>query len=178
MKKMTNVLFVIIFFSLVFSLYSGLYADAKKCTDTEVKLKCVVCGTDISKDAAEIKTEYKGKTYYFDSEKCKAEFEKNPEKYAKTCIHKAFYACPEKECDYKSDTPGKCPKCGKELKKVECQYEHDVFYVCPMKQCNYKSDKPGKCPKCGMELKKLTTCPFAPKQEHEQKHEHKHEEMH
>jgi YHS domain-containing protein len=159
MKNLTKGLFVIIFFSLVFSLYSGLYADANKCK--EVELKCAVCGTDISRDAAKIKTEHKGKTYYFASEKCKAEFEKNPEEYAKTCNQNAFYVCPEKECDYRSDNPGKCPTCGKELKKVECKNEHNVFYVCPMKQCNYKSDDPGKCPKCGMNLKKVTTCPYA-----------------
>jgi len=123
MKNLTKVLFVIIFLSLVFSLYSGLYADAKKCK--EVGLKCAVCGTDISKDTVKIKTEYKGKTYYFASEKCKAEFEKNLEKYVKTCVHKAFYASPGKECDYKSDKPGKCPTCGMNLKKVTtCPYAY------------------------------------------------------
>ncbi len=171
MKNLSKVFFVLIFFSLVFALSSGLYAY-EKCK--EVTLKCAVCGTAIPKDAAKIKTEYKGKTFYFASEKCKVEFEKNSEKYAKGCTHKAVYVCPEKGCKYKSDKPGNCPTCNKELKKVECNHEHEGNYVCPMKQCNYKTDKPGKCPKCGMKLEKASECPLAHKHEQEHKHDHKH----
>ncbi len=44
------------------------------------KEKCPVCGMDVKKDT-EIKTEYKGETYYFCSESDKKIFLGNPEKY-------------------------------------------------------------------------------------------------
>lgn len=167
MKNLLKVLFVLIVFSFVFSLNIGLYAkhEVKK---TE-EIKCAVCNS-IIKGEVKIKTEYKGKTYYFSSEECKAKFEKNPEKYA-TCTHEVSFICPNKECKYKSDKPGKCPKCGQELKK----YVHEAFYVCPMKQCNYKTDKPGKCPKCGMKLKKVSECAHHHKHEHKDDHKHEHD---
>jgi YHS domain-containing protein len=47
-----------------------------------------VCGMDVDEATAEHKAEYKGKTYYFCAPRCKAEFEKNPEKYVKNAgIH-------------------------------------------------------------------------------------------
>ena len=45
-----------------------------------------------------------------------------------------------------SDKPGKCPKCGMKLVKVQ-----PVTYTCRMHP-EVQSDKPGKCPKCGMDL--------------------------
>lgn len=47
------------------------------------------------------------------------------------------------------DAPGKCPKCGMELKAVNSA---DVSFSCPMHP-EEVSDKPGRCPKCGMFLK-------------------------
>jgi len=47
------------------------------------------------------------------------------------------------------DAPGKCPKCGMELKAVDAA---DVSFSCPMHP-EEVSDKPGKCSKCGMFLK-------------------------
>ncbi len=69
-------------------------------------------------------------------------------------VHKVAYQCPMKcEGDKTYDKPGKCPKCGMELKKVEAV---KTAYQCPMKCEGDKTyDKPGKCPKCGMELKKV-----------------------
>lgn len=96
--------------------------------------------------------------------------EKESEKSVKECKEGVFYYCPMKQCDYKTDKPGKCPKCGMELKK----HEHKVVYVCPMKQCNVQTDKPGKCPKCGMALKeKILGCDMD-KQEHKEGHDHEH----
>lgn len=92
----------------------------------------------------------------------------------KPCPHEGFYFCPKEGCKYKSDKPGKCPKCGVELKK----HEHKVFYVCPMKQCNVKADKPGKCPKCGMELKKKTICTCKDKTKCKEAHKHDHKVKH
>lgn len=45
-----------------------------------------VCGVDVSMNKAEKagrKSAYQGKTYYFTSDECKAQFEKNPERYVK-----------------------------------------------------------------------------------------------
>jgi YHS domain-containing protein/positive regulator of sigma E activity len=39
-----------------------------------------VCGMDVSQEST-LKTECKGKTYYFCSESCKVSFEKNPDEY-------------------------------------------------------------------------------------------------
>lgn len=41
-----------------------------------------VCGMEVSEET-EFKVEYGGKTYYFCSPHCKAQFEANPEKYVK-----------------------------------------------------------------------------------------------
>jgi RND family efflux transporter MFP subunit len=45
-----------------------------------------VCGIEVSvtkSEKARLKASYGGKTYYFDSEKCKEQFEKDPKRYAK-----------------------------------------------------------------------------------------------
>jgi YHS domain-containing protein len=44
----------------------------------------VVCKMDINEKTAKLKSEYKGKTYYFCASMCKQTFDKNPEKYAKS----------------------------------------------------------------------------------------------
>lgn len=41
-----------------------------------------ICGMDVEEAKAAGKSEYNGKTYYFCSAGCKAEFDKEPEKYA------------------------------------------------------------------------------------------------
>lgn len=46
-------------------------------------VKDPVCGMMIKEEEAAAKSEYKGKTYYFCSNHCKMEFDKNPEKYVK-----------------------------------------------------------------------------------------------
>ncbi len=58
---------------------------------------------------------------------------------------KTKYTCPMHP-EVMSNKPGKCPKCGMELVKVE-----QVTYTCPMHP-EVVSNKPGKCPKCGMKL--------------------------
>ena len=40
-----------------------------------------VCAMDVDEQTAAGKSEYKGKTYYFCSTRCKRQFEKNPERY-------------------------------------------------------------------------------------------------
>jgi Cu+-exporting ATPase len=42
-----------------------------------------VCGMTVDPKKATLKSEYKGKVYYFCAPGCKAEFDRNPEKYLK-----------------------------------------------------------------------------------------------
>jgi Cu+-exporting ATPase len=42
----------------------------------------VVCGMDVDPSDAAGTSEYRGKTYYFCSKACKAEFDANPARYA------------------------------------------------------------------------------------------------
>ncbi|MEM3730612.1 MAG: YHS domain-containing protein [Candidatus Bathyarchaeia archaeon] len=46
-------------------------------------VKDPVCGMKVDEKTAKFKADYKGKTYYFCSQMCKANFEKNPSKYIK-----------------------------------------------------------------------------------------------
>jgi len=45
------------------------------------KVKDPVCKMKIKKSDAATTSEYEGKLYYFCSERCKEQFEKNPSKY-------------------------------------------------------------------------------------------------
>ncbi|MGQ9718365.1 MAG: YHS domain-containing protein [Nitrososphaerales archaeon] len=42
-----------------------------------------ICGMDVDEKKAKLKSDYKGKTYYFCSTTCKLTFDKNPGKYIK-----------------------------------------------------------------------------------------------
>jgi YHS domain-containing protein len=124
MKHLIKVLFVLIVVSFVLAPFSALEAADKKAEKAE-KHCCPMSGKDIDKDKAKFKAEYKGKTYFFCCEEGKAAFEKDPEKYLKEgkdktncCEEKVVYVCPMKQCNVKTDKPGKCPKCGMDLKKV------------------------------------------------------------
>ncbi len=68
------------------------------------------------------------------------------------------YQCPMHP-DVISDEPGKCPRCGMDLERVDHK-EHESLkerktekktYTCTMHP-EVISDKPGKCPRCGMKL--------------------------
>lgn len=43
-----------------------------------------VCGMMVDEKTAKIKSAYKGKTYYFCNQSCKATFDKHPDQYAST----------------------------------------------------------------------------------------------
>jgi len=43
-----------------------------------------VCGMMVDEKKGKLKSEYKGKTYYFCASSCKTSFDKNPAKYAGT----------------------------------------------------------------------------------------------
>jgi len=66
------------------------------------------------------------------------------------------YTCPMHP-EVIANMPGKCPKCGMTLVKVEVKKVKEAIadiYTCTMHQ-DVRSDKPGKCPKCGMTLVKV-----------------------
>jgi YHS domain-containing protein len=46
-----------------------------------------VCGMDVDPKEAAGKSEFQGKTYYFCSPGCKADFDKEPQRYAKSQGH-------------------------------------------------------------------------------------------
>ena len=80
--------------------------------------------------------------------------------------HATYYSCPTHP-EVTGHKPGKCPKCGMDLKETE------IAYSCP-NHLEVKSDKPGICAKCGasltpspkekmkMEVMKSYTCPMHP----------------
>lgn len=45
------------------------------------KFKDPVCGTEVTYETAQARSEYNGQTYYFDSLDCKETFDKDPEKH-------------------------------------------------------------------------------------------------
>lgn len=67
--------------------------------------------------------EHNGQTYWYCCPPCKEAFDENPEKYLEKEAVKSkegkevSYVCPMK-C-HTSSEPGKCPKCGMEMKKLE-----------------------------------------------------------
>ena len=66
------------------------------------------------------------------------------------------YTCPMHP-EVIANKPGKCPKCGMTLVKVEAMKIKEAIadvYTCPMHP-EVLSGKPGKCPKCGMTLVKV-----------------------
>ena len=100
-----------------------------------------------------------------------------PQKAIKdTTQHVALYsyACP-KHPNFVSNKPGKCPKCGMDLKSLSQkeQFKRNITkaYTCPV-HADVVSTEPGKCPKCGTslslkeqfkaEVEKTYTCPMHP----------------
>jgi Cu+-exporting ATPase len=47
-------------------------------------VKDPVCGMNVNENMAKLKSEYKGKTFYFCNQSCKAMFDKNPTRYVGT----------------------------------------------------------------------------------------------
>jgi len=76
---------------------------------------------------------------------------------------KTVYSC-SMHPEVTSDKPGKCSKCGMDLK---ASTKTTTAYVCPMHP-DVTSEKPGKCTKCGMDLVKAKektmayVCPMHP----------------
>lgn len=83
-------------------------------------------------------------------------------KHQKDATNIVKYTCPMHP-EVITNKPGKCPKCGMTLVKIETKKVKEEtkktnaikaeVYTCPMHP-DVKSDKPGKCPKCKMDLVK------------------------
>ncbi|HBH87060.1 MAG TPA: copper-transporting ATPase [Syntrophaceae bacterium] len=88
-----------------------------------MKVTDLVCGMIIEDTDAVTKSTYKGSTYYFCSEPCKEDFDKNPESYVGTKIESdeskgaTIYTCPMHP-EVRQTGPGSCPKCGMVLEPV------------------------------------------------------------
>lgn len=51
------------------------------------QVKDVVCGMMVDSETTQLKSDYKGKTYFFCAPGCKTAFDKNPEKYVTQSEH-------------------------------------------------------------------------------------------
>jgi Cu+-exporting ATPase len=111
------------------------------------------------------KSDYRGVTYYFCSERCRERFERAPEEYlasdrradrsAPPAAKGTEYTCPMHP-EVRQDHPGSCPKCGMALEPSGVTLQTSkVEYSCPMHP-EVVSDHPGSCPKCGMALEPRT----------------------
>ena len=45
--------------------------------------KDVVCGMEVDRESAAAQSDYQGRTYYFCSQACKEEFDRNPGQYVR-----------------------------------------------------------------------------------------------
>jgi len=52
-----------------------------------------VCKMDVDEKAAQFKSDYKGKTYYFCAPGCKRAFDEKPEKYLQRPIRRGCCGC-------------------------------------------------------------------------------------
>jgi P-type Cu+ transporter len=84
------------------------------------KLKDPICGMHVSLDS-EWRADYQGQEYFFCSEHCLTEFQKNPSYYAgeaakakKGEAAEKVYVCPMHP-KVRQTEPGQCPKCGMDL---------------------------------------------------------------
>jgi YHS domain-containing protein len=117
----------------------------------EEKVVCPGCGHKMEKSDVKVSYEYKGKTYYFCCEGCKAKFVENPEKaLQKKAEMKAVYTCPMHP-EVKSDKAGKCPKCGMNLEKKKMAKEKMMQMEHMDKEhMHKKGEEKACCPMMGM----------------------------
>ena len=94
-------------------------------------MKDPVCGMDATAEKSAGKTTYKGKTYYFCSEKCLKKFKADPEAYlggeqpkrsSSGKDDRRVYTCPMHP-EVEQVGPGDCPKCGMDLEPKEASAE-------------------------------------------------------
>ena len=87
-------------------------------------VKDPVCGMDVDPHTAKHRTEYRGRTYYFCSARCRERFEAEPQKYlapepvkAEPVPEGTIYTCPMHP-EIRQVGPGSCPICGMALEPV------------------------------------------------------------
>jgi len=117
-----------------------------------------VCGMRVNPATATESVEYKGTTYYFCCDGCRALFQADPVKFLAKSAPAAAHAAPKgapHTCpmhpEIVRDGPGSCPKCGMALVPMIPAAPIGAEYTCPMHP-EVRSPKPGNCPKCGMAL--------------------------
>ncbi len=113
--------------------------------------KCMTTGECIMKDGKKM-TMKEGDCMQMSGKMCSDKMKMQMMKKDKMAKN---YSCPMHR-EVTSNKPGKCSKCGMDLKKSkkeQMKMEVMKMYSCPM-HAEVASDKPGKCSKCGMELAK------------------------
>ncbi len=125
------------------------------------EFKDPVCGMDVTPQSAAGSASYAGRTYYFCSRHCLAEFQADPSKYAgedskqpPPKLPDAEYTCPMHP-EIRGHGPGSCAKCGTALEPVIAAPTSRTEYTCPMHP-EIIRDQPGNCPICGMALEPRT----------------------
>ena len=129
-----------------------------------MKVTDPVCHMVIEDSEAAAISAYKGKTYYFCSDPCKDDFDKNPESFldVKPASGKnagtgndIAHTCPMHP-EVKNPVPGLCPKCGMTLEPLTPSIPPGkTEWTCPMHP-EIVRDAPGSCPICGMALEPKT----------------------
>jgi Cu+-exporting ATPase len=125
----------------------------------KVQVTDPVCKMVIEEKDAVGSSVYKGVTYYFCTESCKENFDKDPEAFLgkKVSGQKkemsgagVVYTCPmhPEVCESKS---APCPKCGMALELQAPFISIKTEWTCPMHP-EIVRDSPGSCPICGMSL--------------------------
>ena len=92
--------------------------------DTADLVKDPVCGMDVDPHATPHRSEYRGRTFYFCCDGCRASFEADPEKYLSPeerppadVPEGAIYTCPMHP-EIRQVGPGACPICGMALEPL------------------------------------------------------------
>ncbi len=163
MRKHSKMLILLLGFVLVVAL-TGM-AQQKQADET---VTCAVGGKSMKKSEVKLTAEYKGKTYYFCCDNCKAAFLKEPEKYAngkatEEHMHEQADATEEHMHSHgEEDGTVVDPVCGMKIKKAEAKasIEHNgkTYYFC-MEGCKEKfKANPEKYIK---EAEEMVTCPVS-----------------
>lgn len=170
MRKHSKMLVLLLGFVLIAAL-TGLTQE-KQADET---VTCTVGGKTMKKSEAKASVEYKGKTYYFCCDNCKAAFLKEPEKYASGKATGEHMHEQAEATEEHMHSPGEedgtvvDPVCGMKIKKSEAKatVEHNgkKYYFCMQEDAEKFKADPEKyvkkaeemvtCPVSGKEIKKL-----------------------
>jgi Cu+-exporting ATPase len=122
-----------------------------------------VCKMTIEEKDAVGTSTYKGVTYYFCTESCKENFDKDPDAFLSEekdsgqemeISEGVTYTCPMHP-EIRETKPVPCKKCGMALEAVAPLPPTKTEWTCPMHP-EIIRDSPGSCPICGMALEPRT----------------------